>query len=90
VHDVKLLEPTLDQVVVARPEPSAENPQHLCADAAYKGEPAMDVVVARNYQPHIKQRREEADAKRPSRVTRPAAGRWNEPIPGSIASANCW
>lgn len=64
VHDMKLLEPTLDRTVLARPEPDPEQPQNLCADAGYKGKPALQAVVARNYQPHIKQRKEEAEAKR--------------------------
>jgi hypothetical protein len=36
-HDVKLLEMTLDAVVVERPQPRKYKPQHLCADAGYKG-----------------------------------------------------
>jgi putative transposase len=64
VHDVKLLEPTPDAMVMPRPEPSAEHPQHFCADAGYKGQTALQTVQARDYQPHIKQRREEAEAKR--------------------------
>ena len=64
VHDVKLLEPTLDAIVTPRPEPSAECPQHFCADAGYKGQAALETVAARGYQPHIKQRKEEAEAKR--------------------------
>ena len=64
VHDVKLLEPTLDAIVVERPEPDPEQPQNLCADAGYKGDPALQAAVARNDQPHIKQRQEEAAAKR--------------------------
>lgn len=46
--------------MVPRPDP-VETVQHLCADAGYKGKPCMEVVVERNYQPHVKQRREEAD-----------------------------
>ena len=64
MHDVKLLAATLDQVIRARPAPRAKAPQHLCADAGYKGAPARQVVEKRHYRPHIKQRREEADAKR--------------------------
>ena len=63
VHDVKLLEPTLDVIVISRPEPAAEAQQNLCADAGYKGESALQAVRKRNYQPHVKQRREEAEAK---------------------------
>jgi len=64
VHDVKLLAATLDQVVRARPAPCAKALPHLCADAGYKGAPARQAVEQRHYRPHIKQRREEAEAKR--------------------------
>ena len=30
VHDTKLLEETIESMVVPRPEPTAKNPQHLC------------------------------------------------------------
>ena len=64
VHDVKLLAATLDQVVRARPAPRAKAPQHLCADAGYQGAPARQAVEKRHSRPHLKQRREETDAKR--------------------------
>lgn len=64
MHDVKLLAATLDQVIRARPAPSSKRPQRLCADAGYKGAPARREAQMRNYQPQIKQRREEAEAKR--------------------------
>ncbi len=59
-----LLEPTLDATVVERPQADPEQPQHLCADAGYKGDPALQAASTRNYQPHIKQRKEEAELKR--------------------------
>ena len=62
MHDVKLLAATLDQVVTEFP--SCAELRNLCADAGYKGVPAWNAVVSRNYQPHIKQRREEAHLKR--------------------------
>lgn len=64
VNDVVLLVPTLDSIVVPRPVPTKTHPQNLCADAGYKGQPAMEAVLNRNYIPHVKQRREEAEAKR--------------------------
>jgi len=64
VHDIKLLEKTLDAVVVTRPEPDDENPQHLCADAGYVGKDARASVEARNYRPHIRPRNQEAEEKR--------------------------
>ena len=63
VNDGVLLAATLDGVVVARPQPTPEQPQNLCADAGYKGQPALAAVQTRHYIPHIKQRREEAHAK---------------------------
>ena len=63
-HDMKLLAATLDRIVCKRPAPRKWRPQHLCADAGYKGEPASKVVTARNYRPHIKQRKEESEAKK--------------------------
>jgi putative transposase len=32
VHDTKLLRKTIETIVVERPEPTAEAPQHLCLD----------------------------------------------------------
>jgi putative transposase len=59
-----LLVPTLDNIVVPRPEPTEACLQNLCADAGYKGQPARDAALSRKYTPQVKQRREEADAKR--------------------------
>jgi putative transposase len=54
-HDVVLLEPTLDHLVVPRPSPRGAR-QHLCADKGYAGQPADQAVRARRYVPHIAQR----------------------------------
>lgn len=62
-HDVKLLVATLDGVMIARPEPTEEHPQHLCLDAAYDGAPAHQEVQARQYIPHIQSRGEEKQEK---------------------------
>ncbi len=71
-HDVKLLEVTLDQIVMEMPGRAGQ--YNLCADAGYKGAPASNAVVERDYKPHIKQRREEAHEK----LTKPGfkARRW--------------
>ena len=63
-HEMKLLATTPDGIVCKRPRPGKWKPQHLCADAGYKGEPARKAVTARNYQPHIQQRKEESAAKK--------------------------
>ena len=56
-HDVKLLEETLDHIVVLRPQPDEEHPQNLCLDAGYTG--CKDKVLERDYIPHIRPRGEE-------------------------------
>ncbi len=58
-HDSKLLVATLDGIVIARPEPTEEHPQHLCLDAAYDGAPAREEVQARGYIEHIRSRGQE-------------------------------
>ncbi len=58
-HDVKLLSATLDGLVISRPEPTAEQPQHLCLDAAYDSTPVYQELLARQYQPHVRSRGEE-------------------------------
>jgi transposase len=59
---VKLLEATLDRVAMEMPGRAGQ--YNLCADAGYKGAPATNAVVERDYKPHIKQRHEEATMKR--------------------------
>lgn len=59
---MKLLEATLDRVVMEMPGRAGQ--YNLCADAGYMGAPATNAVVERDYKPHIKQRREEATLKR--------------------------
>jgi putative transposase len=56
-HDVKLLEKTLDNLVVFRPAPTKDDPQNLCLDAGYVG--YDEEIMARGYIPHIRPRGEE-------------------------------
>ena len=58
-HDVKLLEATLDAIVVTRPPVEDDAPQHLCADAGYTGLPALTVIMDHEYTPHVRSRGEE-------------------------------
>ena len=60
VHDTKLVAATLDAIVIARPEPSEEAPQHLCLDAGYVGDKTEQVVTQRKYVAHVRPRGEEA------------------------------
>jgi putative transposase len=51
--DFKLLEATLDAVVLERPASTEQAPQHLCLDKGYDKEPAREVVERHGYVPHI-------------------------------------
>jgi putative transposase len=70
-HDVSQLELVLDEIIIPRPE---NIEQHLCADKGYSGEPAQEIIKARHYIPHVKQRGEEIQEK----LTNPSykARRW--------------
>lgn len=59
VPDFKLLEDTLDAIVVDRGEPTDQAPQHLCLDAGYDNQPAREVVERHGYTPHIRRIGEE-------------------------------
>lgn len=59
VHDTKLLAKTLDAIVVERPEPTAEAPQHLCLDKGYDNPTGHQAAAAYHYTPHIRRIGEE-------------------------------
>jgi putative transposase len=74
MHDTKLLASTLEAVVVERPEPTEEEPQHLCLDKAYDNPTGWEAVAAHHYVPHIRRIGEEKlDA---TRVPPYPARRW--------------
>ena len=59
VHDTKLLEATLDSIVLERPEPTEDSPQHLCLDKGYDNPTGHETVAKYNYEPHIRRIGEE-------------------------------
>ena len=59
VRDDKLLAATLDAVVVERPKPTEESPQHLCLDKGYDNRPARKMVEERSYVAHVRRIGEE-------------------------------
>jgi putative transposase len=63
-HDMKLLADTLDAVVVVRPDPTPDAPQHLCADKGYDYEACYREAEDHAYVPHIRARGEEQRQKR--------------------------
>jgi hypothetical protein len=74
VHDTKLLAATLAAIVVARPEPSPEQPQHLCLDKAYDNPSGEEAVAVQGYVPNIRR----------------TGGSWNGRWPGSRSAGRCW
>lgn len=68
VNDHKLLAATIEAVVVERPEPTPEAPQHLCLDKGYDNPAGRAAAEAGGYTPHIRRIGEERlDAKRRKR-----------------------
>ena len=55
--DDRLLADTLDALVLDRPGPEPDWPQHLCLDAAYDTPTGRGDCVDRDYYPHIRPRR---------------------------------
>jgi putative transposase len=71
---VKLLEPTLDEIVIDRPSEQEGPKQHLCLDKGYTGQPAQESIRGRGYIPHVRQRGEEIAEKKKN--PRYRARRW--------------
>lgn len=64
VHDTKLLERTIEAIVVARPRPTRRKPQHLCLDKGYDNPTGRTTVAKHKYVPHIRRVGEERVRKR--------------------------
>jgi putative transposase len=59
VHDAKLLQATIESIVVQRPEPTQQNPQHLCLDKGYDNPTGRTAAVSGGHVPHIRKIGEE-------------------------------
>jgi putative transposase len=53
VNDQKVLRETIEAIVVDRPEPTEEQPQNLCLDAAYDNSTGRAAASEAKYTPHI-------------------------------------
>lgn len=73
-HDMKLARPTLESIVVERPEPTEEAPQNLCLDKGYDYPEVRELVEAFGYTAHIRSRGEEKQNKK--RIPGYRARRW--------------
>ena len=66
VHDTKLLEQTIEAIVVERPDP-ADVEQHLCLDKGYDNPTGRNAVDRHGYVPHIRSIGEDIQASRKRR-----------------------
>lgn len=53
-HDATLLRETLEAVIVERPEPTEEKPQHLCLDKGYDNPTGRQATEEHGYIGHIR------------------------------------
>jgi putative transposase len=75
VPDMKLAAPTLDALVIVRPLPSDQQPQHLCLDKGYDYDLSRFAAEQRGYTAHIRPRGEDrVHAGSPDPLKRPR--RW--------------
>jgi putative transposase len=63
VHDVKLLEATLDNIVYPRPKLNDSPTETLCMDAGYVGYAALVATRKQGYQQNLKFRKQESEEK---------------------------
>jgi putative transposase len=73
-HDVSQLELLLDSYVTPRPDVTADRLQHLCGDKAYDSPYCHNVMLERDFTPHIVSRGEEKVEK--TRTPGHRARRW--------------
>lgn len=58
-HDMKLVRPTLESIVIERPLPTEEEPQGMCLDKAYDYDEVRDILLEFGFTEHIRSRGEE-------------------------------
>ena len=59
-HDMKLLQKTIESIVVERPKASAEEPQGMCLDKGYDYDEVRETLGEFGFTAHIRERGEEA------------------------------
>lgn len=61
-HDMKLVQPTIESIVVERPEPTEEQAQGMCLDKGYDYDEVREILRTFGFTAHIRPRGEEARA----------------------------
>ena len=76
VNDHLLLEETIEAIVIERPPPTPEAPQHLCLDADYDNPTGREAAAAGKYTPHIVPVKKEKRAQKHARTKGQKSRRW--------------
>lgn len=63
-HDVTQIDQVLEAIMIKRRSPSVRRSKHLCADAGYRGKPALEIIESHGYIAHVVSRNKEAAVKR--------------------------
>jgi len=74
VHDTKLLQATIDSIVVQRPRSCRTRPQNICLDKGYDNPTGRQAAAGNGYTPHIRRIGEEKAVSRKGK--RFPARRW--------------
>ena len=74
IHDTKLLQETMETIVVPRPQPTPEHPQHLCLDQGYNNPTGL--LAAANYGAQLHLGRTGKETQPPAGATPYPAHRW--------------
>ena len=73
-NDMKLAEPTLENIEIERPEPTKEHPQNMCLDKGFDFPEIDELVEEWGYTAHIA--RKGADQSKRKRIPGYKARRW--------------
>ena len=61
-HDMKLVRPTLDSLIITRPQPTEACPQGMCLDKGYDYQAVRDILAEFGFTAHIRSRGAAAQA----------------------------
>ena len=80
---MKLVRPTVESIIVDRPEPSEEHPQGMCLDKGYDYEEVRAILSEfGKTRPHSSTRGRGSGDQEASWLEAHGGGWWNERIPG--------
>lgn len=74
-HDMKLVTPTIESLVVQRPHPTKKRPQGMCLDKGYDYEEVRDTLREFGFTAHIRVRGAEAQVLKRRLVSSKTVGR---------------